>query len=367
MERSQTGRWEAAEVNTWHLSAVRLPEGEDVEDSWLTVDGWGDRPIPDAEELPGRFALLGLVDAHSHVSFADGGDGPLPLDREGAEANLQRYARAGVAVIRDAGGDPGVVLRLPPVAGRPHIVAAGRHLAPAGYYYEAVHHPVEASDLVEVALRELAAGARWVKLVADFSSPAARASSAAPVNEPTYDLDVVRELVTATHHAGGRVAAHVTTDLVADLVALGIDSVEHGTGLDEDTIGDMARRGTGWTPTLCATLSVAEDAPRDRQHLVAERRERFRELLPMAVRLGVPVLTGSDVVGSIPREIALLVECGLDPVDALRASTASALRFLGGDVADAPPSVVTFDEDPRDDPGVLTRPAAIVIGGVRVR
>jgi imidazolonepropionase-like amidohydrolase len=86
----------------------------------------------------------------------------------------------------------------------------------------------------------------------------------------------------------------------------------------------------------------------------------------MAVRLGVSVLTGSDVVGSVPREIALLVECGLEPVDALRASTETAVRFLGRDAADAPPSIVTFDEDAREDLAVLTRPAAIVIGGVRV-
>ncbi|MBA3738840.1 MAG: amidohydrolase family protein, partial [Actinobacteria bacterium] len=241
-----------------------------------------------------------------------------------------------------------------------------RHLAPAGYYFEAVHHPVEAPDLVQVAMRELTEGARWVKLVADFPSAAARAS-ASPVPEPTYDLEVVRQLVTATHDAGARVAAHVTTELAADLVRLGIDSIEHGTALDEDTLVEMARRGTAWTPTLCATLSIAGDAPEERQRLVAERRERFLELLPMAVRLGVPVLTGSDVVGSVPREIALLVECGLEPVDALRASTDTAMRFLGADAADAPLSIVTFDEDPREDPAVLTRPTAIVIGGVRVR
>jgi imidazolonepropionase-like amidohydrolase len=354
-------------MTTWHVRAIRLPEGGTLEDSWLTRDGWSEEPVADAEDLPGRFALPGFVDAHSHVSFGDGGDGPLPLDRAGAEANLERSARAGVAVIRDAGGDPSVVLRLPHVAGRPHVVAAGRHLAPAGYYFEAVHHPVEATDLVEVALRELAAGARWVKLVADFPSVAARASSVSPVPELTFDLDVVRELVAAAHGAGARVAAHVTTELVRDLVALGIDSVEHGTALDEGTVTEMARRGTAWTPTLCAALSVANDAPEERQRVVAERRERFQDLLPAAVRRGVSVLTGSDVVGSVPREIALLVECGLEPVDALRASTITAMRFLGDDVADAPSSIVTFAEDPRDDPAVLTRPAAIVIAGVRLR
>jgi imidazolonepropionase-like amidohydrolase len=236
--------------------------------------------------------LPGIVDAHSHVSFGDGGDRPVALDREGAEGNRERWARDGVGILRDAGGAPDVVLQLPSVAGRPHLVPAGRHLAPRGYYFESVHDPVEASDLVRVALEELAAGARWAKLVADFS-PASARTSAAPVAEQTYDLDVVADLIDATQAAGGRVAAHVTTPLVADLVRLGIDSVEHGTALDEETVAEMSRRGTGWTPTLCATLSIAPDAPEERHRVVAERRERFHDLLPMAVRLGIPLLTGS--------------------------------------------------------------------------
>ena len=360
------GTWEARRVTTWHLRGVLLPDGEAVEDACVSIDGWSDRPDADAEDLPGQFALPGLVDAHSHVSFEDGSDGPLPLDIAGAEANLERYARAGVAVIRDAGGDPSVVLGLPRVAGRPRMVAAGRHLAPSGYYFAEVHDPAEADDLVRVALEELAAGARWVKLVADFPSAAARAASDSPTAEPTYHLDVVRELVDATHDVGARVAAHATTELVADLVTFGIDSIEHGTALDADIIAEMARRGTVWTPTLCATMSASEDANDERRRLVDQRRERFRELLPIAVRLGVPVLTGSDVVGSIPREIALLVECGLDPIDALRAATTTAVGFLGSDAAEAPPAVVTFDQDPREDPAVLIHPAAVVIGGVRI-
>jgi imidazolonepropionase-like amidohydrolase len=353
-------------VTNWHVRAIRLPEGDAPEDAWLSSDGWSDHTAVDADDLPGRFALPGLVDAHSHVSFGDGGDGPLPLDRAEAQANLGRWANEGVAILRDAGGAPDVVLHLPIVAGLPSLVAAGRHLAPAGYYFEAVHDPVEAPDLVRVALEELAAGARWVKLVADFSSAASRAAGS-PSPEPTYDLDVVGELVAATHEAGARVAAHVTTELVADLVRIGVDSIEHGTEVDEDTIGEMARRGSAWTPTLCATLSLPDDPPEDRSSLVVERRERFRELLPTAVRAGVPVLTGSDVVGSVPREIAMLADCGLEPIDALRAATTTAIAFLGADGASAPPAVVTYAEDPREDPAVLTRPAAVVIGGARVR
>jgi len=349
----------------WHLSAVRLPDGLELEDSWLTASAWTSQPVSEADFLPGRFALPGFVDCHSHVSFAAGQDGPLPLDSPSARANLARYARDGVGMVRDAGGIPEVVLKLPRVEGRPFLIAAGRHLAPAGRYFQAVHQPVEPEDLVSVALSEIKAGARWVKLVADFQSAESRAASTFVV-EPTYAMKVVGELIGATHDAGARVAAHVTTELVADLVRAGIDSVEHGTALDKDGVEQMAQRGTAWTPTLCAVLSAGPDAPEERRRRAAERRERMRELLPLAVKLGVPVLTGSDVVGSIPREIALLIELGVDPTDALRAATTTAVRYLGKDARNAPASVVTFDADPRQDPEVLSRPRAVLIGGVRV-
>jgi len=344
-----------------------LPDGTEPGSRWLTSSGWTEQRVPDAVALPGRFALPGLVDAHSHVSFSDGDGALVFVDRSGAEAHRERYARDGVAIVRDAGGAPDVVLSLPRTAGRPFVVAAGRHLAPPGMYFEGVHLPVEADDVVEVALGDLAAGATWAKLVADFPSAAARALGPGAAPEQTYDLDVVRRLIDAVHGAGGRVAAHVTTPLASALVSLGIDSIEHGTALDEATVDEMAARGTAWTPTLCAVLSAAPDAPPERLRVVADRRERFTHLLPYAIARGVPVLTGSDVVGTIPREIALLVECGVAPGDALRAATASAMRFLGADAEVAPASVVTYEADPRDDPEVVRQPAAVVIGGVLVR
>ena len=350
-------------VTPWHLNAVRLPDGSNREHSWISSEGWHAEPVTGAEDLPGRFALPGFVDSHSHVSFAGSPNGPLPLDFTQALANLGRFAASGVGMIRDAGGAPGVVLRLPSATpGRPYVMAAGRHLAPPGMYFPAVHDPVEPADLVRVALAEIAAGARWAKLVADFS----RIGAPSINPEPTYDLERVSDLISAVHGAGARVAAHVTTGLVADLVPLGIDSVEHGPGLDESTVAEMARRGTAWTPTLCAVLSTSSEDT-DRRRRVAERRERLQTLLPLAVRLGVPVLTGSDVVGSIPREIALLIELGVDPTAAVRAATTTATTYYGTDAAAALPSVITFDADPRDDPEVLGAPAAVVIGGVRVR
>jgi imidazolonepropionase-like amidohydrolase len=73
--------------------------------------------------------------------------------------------------------------------------------------------------------------------------------------------------------------------------------------------------------------------------------------------------------GTVAGEVALLVEFGLGPVDALRAATTAARAFLGAPgLADgAPADLVTYDADPRDDPAVLKTPAAVVRNGVRVR
>jgi hypothetical protein len=97
---------------------------------------------------------------------------------------------------------------------------------------------------------------------------------------------------------------------------------------------------------------------------LGEGRARIAELLPLAVRLGVPVLAGTDVTGSIPREVALLAQMGLEPQDALAAASTWPRRFLG---AAKTADVVTYDRDPRQDPDQLARPAAVVAGGIRLR
>ena len=91
-------------------------------------------------------------------------------------------------------------------------------------------------------------------------------------------------------------------------------------------------------------------------------------MLPAAAGAGVTILTGTDTAGSVVDEVGLLIEYGLTPVQALRAATVDARRFLDEQSIEdgAPADVVTFEEDPREDPTALARPAAIVLGGVRV-
>ena len=223
--------------------------------------------------------------------------------------------------------------------------------------------PVPPEELIDAALAEVRAGASWVKLVADFPFLAPGQPPTEP--RPTYPLAGIERLVEAVHRAGARVAAHTTTARATELIAAGIDSVEHGTGLDEDAIDALAARGGAWTPTLCAVFAAGPDDDPARQRLLAGRRERFACLLPRAAERGVTIMTGTDVVGSIPREVALLAELGLPPQQALAAASTAARQFLGFTaLADGQPAdLVTYASDPRDDPAVLARPAAVFLGG----
>ena len=153
-------------------------------------------------------------------------------------------------------------------------------------------------------------GARWVKVIADFPDLAAGTDA-----EATYRIEAIAQLVAAAYAAGARVAVHATVPDTGQLVAAGVDSIEHGFGLDERALHDMADRGTAWTPTVAALLALldAPDLTPGRRRRLREGRARVAELLPVAARLGVPVLAGTDVTGSIPREVALLPRWGWSP------------------------------------------------------
>ena len=169
------------------------------------------------------------------------------------------------------------------------------------------------------------------------------------------------------HDAGARVAVHSTIANAGQLVTVGVDSIEHGIGLDVSALKQMAARGTAWTPTLSAMAALLENPnfPAERLEKVPGDRDRMNELLPLAVRLGVPVLAGTDVTGSIPREMALLSDAGLGPRDALAAASIWPRRFLGANAT--PPAIVTYSHDPREDPRQLEEPAAVVLRGTRIR
>ena len=206
----------------WSVRAVPLPDGDRPADLWIDAAGCvSAAPVPDAEPLPGRYVAPGLVDAHAHPAV---GPGLTPRDDDETMTELAAWAAAGVALVRDTGSPGGSVLSLDLGPGLPRLQAAGRFLAPAGRYFPALlPEEVPEQRLTELALAELARGAKWVKVIADFP-PVVDGSLSGPAG-PTYSPEAVEAMTAAVHAAGGRVAAHVTTDAVAQLVRAGVDSV----------------------------------------------------------------------------------------------------------------------------------------------
>lgn len=356
--------------DTWHLQAIRLPYGTEPEDWWIVDGQMHDTAVAGAQDLPGGWFLPGgLVDAHVHLSMNFNGfaleDGSSAL----RAANLAVQRSAGVLAVRDAGLAWGGEPEKAPAHG-PTVQSSGRLLALPGRGYPQVCHWVEADQLIDVALEEVSRGAAWVKIIGDFPGPDGN-WFAAP---PTYEHEVVRELVQAVHAAGARVMAHSTGLAAADLVDAGVDSIEHGMQLNAELLAAMSQRGIAWTLTLGTALKhvgplAALDSPVGA--MIRAELTRVRELLALAMSLGVPLLAGTDELphGALAQEVAILHDFGLSAADAIAVASTEARDFLGLSAfgAGAPGDLVTFTSDPRTNLAVLHQPAAVVFGGRRGR
>ncbi len=353
----------------WHVRGIRLPYGDQIEECWIADGILHDTPIPGARNLPGGWFLPGgLVDTHVHLTMDFNGaklpDGSPALIR----SNMAAHRAAGVLAVRDIGERPETQITLPGTDG-PHLVRSGRILVPPGRFHPGVGTETTADQLVQVGLAQIASGATWVKVIADFPGP--DGNWFRPI--VNYSPEVLRELVEAVHAAGARVAAHVSGPFVAEVVRAGIDSVEHGPLIDADVLAEMATRGTSWTPTLTTVIGTLEHILAAGAPIGGYIREviaQLKELIPQAVALGIPVMAGTDESphGTIALEIARLHSFGLNASAALAAASTIPRAYLGLPevVAGQSADLVTYNADPRVAPEVLSQPASIVFAGRRI-
>jgi imidazolonepropionase-like amidohydrolase len=352
-----------------HVRGVVLPDDE-VRDLWLVGDRVTFEPVPGAETVAdGGFVLPGLVDAHCHIGIAPGGAPVDSLDQVRDLAGVDRDA--GVLAIRDA-GSPVPYPELDDDPDLPRLVRAGRHVAPPRRYLRGIGVEVDAAELPAEAARQARAGSGWVKLVGDWIER--DAGDLAPAWEPA----AMAAAVAAAHAAGARVAVHTfAEESVAALVRAGVDSVEHGTGLSDDDIAEMARRGTALVPTMINIRTFGDIAaaaepkfPTYAAHMRALR-DRFPAVVAKAHEAGVPVYVGTDAGGGIEHglaaeEVLLLHEQAGMPAEAvLAAASWGARRWLGlpGLVEGGLADLVVYDRDPRRDLTVLREPRRIVLRG----
>jgi imidazolonepropionase-like amidohydrolase len=358
-----------------HVRAALLP-GDEVRDIYV-VDGrlTFDHPLSlDVETLvDGGFVLPGLVDAHCHVGLDSNGATPFETAREHAVSDRD----AGALLLRDA-GVPHTYYELDQEPMLPRVIHAGRHIARTRRYLKGVGIEVEPADLPATAeaqaRRPGGHGQPWVKIVGDWIDR--------EVGDlrPCWPADALREAVDRAHAAGARVATHVfSEDALPELIAAGVDSIEHGTGLTPDAVAAAAAHGIAVVPTLVNVANFDKFAEQGSKYpAYAAHMRALKRSAPQRLRdahdAGIPLYVGTDAGGSLPHglvvdEMIALREIGIPIADVLAAGSWAAREWLGlpGLVEGAPADFVVYDDDPRLDLTALRRPRRIVVRGNVVR
>jgi imidazolonepropionase-like amidohydrolase len=157
------------------------------------------------------------------------------------------------------------------------------------------------------------------------------------VDVPQFTAAEIAALVDESHRLRKKVAVHCHGDFVArEAIEAGVDSIEHGSFMKPDTLTMMKKKGTFLTPTLMASewiMGKIDNYPSALQAkakaATAARSEMFRN----AVRMGVKISFGTDAAvfphGQNAKEFKLMVDLGMNPIDALKSATVTDAELLG--------------------------------------
>ena len=383
------------------LRAARLVDGTGappLADAALWLRGGRIAWLGPAAELPAAAAevatvstgtvMPGLIDAHVHLVSEAGPDLAAEVARPPAARALvavdsaRRQLDAGTTTVRDLGApaEEAIEVGRAVEAGRldgPHVVAAGAAVTMTGGHIHYLGRVADGAEQMVLAVREnLAMGARCIKVVATGGV----LTKGIDPRRPAYAQAELDALVDEAHRHGLPVAAHAIGEGgVAAAARAGVDSVEHGMFLDQDTIELLRANGTRLVPTFSAPRRIIEGgAPEWTKARARPAAEAQKTSFAAAVAAGVRIVAGTDAGtpdnhhGGVAGEIAMMVAAGLGELAAIHAATGAAAELLGldergtlavGQAAD----VLVIDGDPLADIGALAKPAAVYQDGRKVR
>jgi imidazolonepropionase-like amidohydrolase len=356
-------------------------------------------------DLGGRTVLPGLFDCHTHVVVSSIDtmrlmQTPFSYRFFQAAKNLEATLRIGITTVRDAGGaDLGVKQAVEDglVPGpRMHISLSmlsqtgghGDGWMPFGGTIRALltDHPgvpetiVDGVDEMRHKVREL------IRMGADVIKVATSGGVLSPRDKPThahFRLEELEALVEEATAAGIFVMAHAqATPGIKNAIRAGIRSIDHGIYLDDEAIQMMLDRGTWLVPTLVAPRGVIDAADAGAsipEASVAKAREvvdTHAASFAKAVAAGVKVAMGTDS-GVTPhgqnlRELGLMVDGGMSPMQAIVATTRSAAELMGleSELGTVEPGkradLVLVEGDPLDVATLADRVTAVYKDGVQV-
>lgn len=353
----------------------RGDNGQGERTSGSTASPNGPEASPEIVEITG-WIYPGLLDAHTHPGLSHTAD---PVTDGEVLRRLRACRAQGVTHIREMGAQRDVATLTSPdsptyVPGLPKVIRAGRHIARPMRYMRHLPSEIEPRELPAEALRQLARSDGWIKLVGDWID---RSEGLAADLRPLWPRDVLVEAVAAVHEAGGKVAVHTfATETVDDLLAAGVDSIEHGSGMTRDQLLEARDRGILIDPTVRQMATFPEIAshatkyPVYRDHMLSMDAGRA-EHIQLMVELGSHFIMGSDTAEDVAErgmsvELARAVADGMPASVAMSAASYEGRRRLGLPTWEegAPADFVVYNADPEQDVSTTAWPAAVLIDGV---
>jgi imidazolonepropionase-like amidohydrolase len=346
-------------------------------------------------DLPGATLLPGLIDAHSHLLLHPYDEAKWE-DQVLKEPLAERVCRAvnhakadllsGFTTLRDLGtegagyADVGIKSAIDKgVVPGPRLLVTTKAIVAAGSYAPRNHAPewrfpqgaeeADGEKLRSVVREQIRAGADWIKVYADTPhGPDGKA-------RPAFSLDELKLIVTTARDAGVPVVAHAQSkEGMRRATLAGAETIEHGDEGDVEVFRLMAKHGVGYCPTLAAAEGYARyfDGRQPGQPETAGLKAK-RVSFKAALEAGVTIVNGSDIGvfahGSGARELELLVDYGMTPVQAIKAATSIAAKALHLDdrIGAVKPGLLAdllaVEGDPTTDVTALRKVKLVMKGG----
>lgn len=355
--------------------------------------------------LPGLTLMPGLINGHEHPLIYSDDYQNAHLAASSAYkallglAALQRMLEHGWTTVRVM-GDADVLFANQDIA---RAVADGVHTAPritgAGHYlsitggggdinYLSPEQAIAADGYIvdgpmavrRAVRREIKYGSDWIKILV---TGAFHSVGDDPKNV-AFSPDELAEAVAEANRHSVPVAAHAHANAgINQAVTAGVRSIEHGTYLDDRSIALMVEHGTFYVPTIYVGDYYAGTdkllAQEKNDDIYLNYRDEWLARIGEAHRAGVKIVAGSDLGGyhidprAYAREIAVLTEAGLSPMDAIKAATAVAAEMLqwqdrvgtvqSGRWAD----LIAVPGNPLQDLSRLEDPSFVMKGGAIIR